>query len=93
MRWSEWRLPNTVRRTMNLTDAIAYATLIGFAGTGAKFYGDNTYLLVADSLKGQLYQKEEEIFRLEQIDNPTEEEQDLIEFLRLQKKRLELELD
>ena len=78
---------------MNLADAGIYLTLISALGGSAKFYADNTYLLVADSLKGQLYQKQEQIFRLEQQRDLSEDDREFLNFLKLQEKRLQQELE
>lgn len=88
---------------MTLTNVgVIYGVVVSMAavtGTGLKFYGDNTYLLIADSLKGQLYQKQEQIFRLEQqcldpsctsLEKP---DWDYLKFLKLQEKKLQIELE
>jgi hypothetical protein len=74
----------------NAGTALALVTALG---TGAKFYGDHTYVKVADSLRGQLFEKQLEIKRLELQGELSEQDKALLEFLRLQEQELRKELE
>jgi hypothetical protein len=77
---------------MDLKDIAIIVGLMSTGGTGLKFYADHTYVLVADSLQGQLFQLQRDIKRLELDDSLSDEDQAYLEFLRLQAEQLENEL-
>ena len=76
----------------SMSDIPTYV-LIGALGTAAKFYGDTTYLLVADSLQGQYFQLQRDIKQLELQPDKTPEENAYLQFLRLQADQLEEKLE
>ena len=53
---------------------------------------DQRYVLIADSLQGQLFDKQFQIKRLELKANKTDEEKALLEFLRLQEQQIKKQL-
>ena len=67
--------------------------LIGALSSGGKFYADNTYVLVSDSLQGQLFQLERDIKRMELSDDLSPEDEAYLRFLELQAGQLREELD
>lgn len=78
---------------MQWQDIPVALAVVGALGGGAKFYGDNTYLLVADSLEGQLFQLKRDIKRMELEDGLTPKEEAYLEFLQEQAEELEQKLD
>lgn len=81
---------------MNISDiGIIFGICTSLTGTGGvalKYYADHEYVLVADSLKGQLYEKQLEIKKLEIKPELTPEEKALKEFLKLQESQILQEL-
>lgn len=78
---------------MNLADIGVTVGIVCSVGTPSavalKYYADHEYVLVADSLKGQLFNKQLEIKKLELKPDLTAEERALLEFLRLQEQQIQ----
>jgi len=82
---------------MNLTDIGVTVGLVCSIGTPSavalKYYADHEYVLVADSLKGQLFNKQLEVKKLELKKNKSAEEKALLEFLRLQEQQIQEQIN
>ncbi len=86
---------------MNLADIAVVASLItgigAPSGIALKYYADHEYVLVADSLKGQLYEIQDEIFEMEQDakygEEPTIREEEALDRLRKREQDLLFEID
>lgn len=77
---------------MNWTEIGSVVMVLGALGGAGKFYGDNTYVLVADSLQGQYFQLQRDIKRIELNPEATPEDKAYADFLRLQKEELRQKL-
>ena len=67
--------------------------LITGTGMVAKFYGDNTYVLISETLEAKLYDYRERIFLLEQKDIITEDEENHLLYLKLRAQELETKIN
>ena len=78
---------------MNWMELATPMVVVTALSGGGKFYADNTYVLVSDSLQGQLFQLERDIKRMELSDDLTPEDEAYLRFLELQADQLREELD